>query len=436
MTLRLVIANNREYCAALDYAFRGPELARWRNEDLILAEQAIFWGGEDKLVVTPHRVDPRFVADVKSAMEYRNLCVVSPASTTQSICKDIQSDANLWQTLTKTLQESESVEIIAWGATPQLYTLLERLIELGIPVSAPELPSNQNADLAQKLDSKSGFREIASKLAQAYPEVRIPVGYVCSTDDELASAAVELMRASDSILLKADKGVGGWGNMKLDRQSYVSAAPSLFNTLTRNSGIWRTGSIVAEEYLDVMDSPTVDALITPDGQVQMLICGRQVLGTHLDYLGLEVGPHTYSPEVMARIRKIVSIIGQELAQLGYRGWFDVDMVRTTDDAIYCVEINTRRTGVTYIWEILQRIDVGQSMIAYASNQTIDPKLADYGKIRARIGPAEPGPSGVMLTTASSSLLANPSITYFAWSLSEEGLNRQLARLVAATTLQD
>jgi hypothetical protein len=430
MVHTLIVANHREFFSPLDSVVPEAELSAWRNDDFLIAERAIFWGGDDKLVILPQQVSEEFQSSIVSSMGWYNLRVIAPSTKSNSICKDIYSDQQLWFDLVSTLRQSDQVELFSYGTTPQLYELLKNLRDAGLTIQTPELASKHLFNLIHSLDSKSGCRELAAHLAETEPEIKLPAGYLCYNRDDINTAIYKLSEITTQVVLKLDRGAGGWGIVKLTELS--SSLDAALAALGKEPEIWRSGPIIVEEYIDTADSPTVDAVVLPDGSVEPRIIGRQVLDARLRYMGIHVGHHIYSPELTNRIYQIGQTIGNEMGRLGYRGWFDIDLIRTKNDELYVIEINARRTGVTHVWEILRKIGIqGQVVVAYDGWLLLDKSSISVHDIMVRLGPPQQGSSGTLLTTSRAANIGQNAIGYFAWSDSNEGLRQQLNRLRSA-----
>jgi hypothetical protein len=64
-------------------------------------------------------------------------------------------------------------------------------------------------------------------------------------------------------------------------------------------------------------------------------------------------------------------VGDLLADRGYRGWYDVDFVRSAAGAVYALEVNTRRTGPSVAYAVWQRLrDLRGGPVAVAAAEVI------------------------------------------------------------------
>jgi hypothetical protein len=431
MIRRLIIGNAHEYYFPAPELLPEARVSAHREVDFSLSERALFWGGDDKLVVLPRPATGAFQAMIREVLGYRSMDILVPRNTSDSICNDLYRDPENWSALLQRLGDARTVEVFAFGITPQLYQLISRLRLAGLTVNTPELPPEPVAPVIERLDSKSGFRELTQRLAQAHPEMAMPRGVVCRDTGEIAQAIEAIGRTGASVMLKSDSGAGGEGMVKLDGPFDPPDIEAAIAQLMRETYSVQSFPVVAEQYIPPLDSPTAQALVLPDGRVRPLLCGRQILEGYTKYMGIEAGPHVYSEETRQGLYRVLSAIGTELARVGYQGWFDVDFVRGRDNRLYVLEVNIRRTGVSHVWEILERLGAGEDSYISEGWLEVRSSSVDWDAIAARLGTPRQDTGIAFLTTSYLRAGTPPSVGYCAWSPTLDGLARQLARLEAA-----
>jgi len=356
----IVIANIHEYYQWLFPYFDAWEVKAWKWIDHAESDMALFWGGDNKLIIHPFFPNINFVSHTLEQMRYQNVRVVSPQRATESICRDILDDHSLFNMVVETIKASSSPEIIAWGATPELYTLVEALNSKGAEVSLSEFPERESLWTVRQFDSKVGFRELCMQLRRDHPQVRV-TSAVSFASKTLASHALPglLRYMPHGIVVKSENSLGGYGvlvydNTLKDNPDFVQFD---FEGQCRDNCIWQTGQVVIEEYIctiadEIIRSPTVQMRINDAGCQIQCIVGQRIEGSQ-HYIGSIIAPSLFPPDLEKKLTGIAHIIGQSVFESGYRGHCDLDFV--VDDSLepVCVEMNVRRTSITYALELGQ-----------------------------------------------------------------------------------
>ena len=356
----VVIANIIEFNRqAMSRGFTDAEYERWHMGGADLADMALFWCGDDKLVITPYPPLGIFLDDVRESLDYSNVQVVSPAKASDSICEDIVSDPNLLRLLIDTLRGSPTPQIVAWGATKEFYALLDRLREEGVEPPAPEVPTRSDFWTVLYLDSKSGFREFCQKLRKRLPEIHLPEGFICS-NKELATEAVSYFYSQrKEFVLKANRGTGGFSMLCYREPKLRRGLPWLQKDIARRmffDHYWVNQPVILEEYIPGPDAgtplaSTVDFLITQSGEVIFIDAGTMVMRNLHMYAGVQCGLDSVEPFIRDYMVRIGKSVGNAMSALGYRGWFDIDFVVDNQKRTYLTEINARRSCPIHAFEI-------------------------------------------------------------------------------------
>ena len=255
--------------------------------------------------------------------------------------------------------------IRALVAQPELALLLpfatspdevELAVRLGVPLYGAD------PDLAW-LGTKTGSRRVFAE--EGVPHAR---GFDVGSERDVLSALREL--ASETAILKLDRGVSGLGNALVNVESALGAGAlagslALEDTEARVEEYLRAladqGGIVEERIEgDDFRSPSAQLRISPSGQVEILSTHDQVLG----------GPHgqTYfgcrfpaDDGYAARIAVEALKVGRRLAREGVIGRCAVDFVavrQNTDWQPYAIEINLRCGGTTHPFMALSTLTDG------------------------------------------------------------------------------
>ena len=411
----VVIANISEFYQPVFCHFPEGEIAAWIEPSRAESDMALFWCGDNKLVITSDPLDPQFVSDVRHWLNYRNVHLASPAKTSPSLCTDIVEDGDLFALLVNTLRNSANPQIVTWGATGQFYVLVERLRQKGVQFTTPEVPEPQNYWTVIYLDSKSGFRDFHTSLSRQEPSVRLPRGFICA-DIEVAVRVAESLAEEDlGLVIKADNSVGGYGVLLYPPGREKEAIGMNIRMNARLFPILSAGPVVVEEFIQGAKgadgaSPSIQALVVKPGNARVRCLANQMLGSGGKYVGAILGPDVLSAALRVRLNEIGQAIGNAISALGYRGVFNVDTVLGADGQVYCVELNARRTSVTYALDIAEHLfgpNCLESMTFITHDRFASPNLArySYSNVRSLLStllfPMNGEPEGVLITIPSS-----------------------------------
>lgn len=102
-------------------------------------------------------------------------------------------------------------------------------------------------------------------------------------------------------------------------------------------------------------APTANFLILPNGEISPMGTGLMLLRNHHLYAGIRCGLGALDPATEQHLLRVGTTIGVAMADLGYRGWFDVDFVLDQDRRVYITEINARRASPCHVFEIGERL---------------------------------------------------------------------------------
>ncbi|MEU7730151.1 GNAT family N-acetyltransferase [Streptomyces sp. NPDC040724] len=173
-------------------------------------------------------------------------------------------------------------------------------------------------------------------------------------------AAVRLLaartRAGESSVLKSEHGVGGSGTTVVtpDRVRAAGGARAVLRRLPR-------GPLLVEEYVAGPAEADGPRDLTYDGFVDGAGRVHEVGGAVMDvrdgcYQGATVGPGVVPAWAEKPLAAFGAAVGRELAESGYRGWFDVDFVADGAGRLAPTETNLRLTGPSVAFMVAARLD--------------------------------------------------------------------------------
>lgn len=333
--------------------FRADHRDSWAREGDLYADLALFYSADPGPVFLPLRFDPAWLELQRRHLDWPHLDVHWAISEQRSVCRVLSKPGAARSALLSALRRGAAVA--AWGRAPGLDSLLTELrAALGQappPVMAPQ------AEFESKLAADGRFR----RCAVARPRFRVPALQACTTAAEAAAAITARVRITGRpVVLKSEFGVGGFGTQLIRpaEAGCLAATTALLDALIEDDAIFTVGALLVQDYVEPAPGP--HAQLTYDGEVladgSLLHHGTAVMTVReTKYLGAAVGPGVLAPPVHAELADFGNAVGSLLAAEGYRGWFDVDFVRTADGLMAPMEINARRTGPTVAMTIAQNL---------------------------------------------------------------------------------
>ncbi len=400
-TRSIVVANVAEFYERSYRGFPPREVAAWRMASLAVADMALFWGGDDKLVITPAPLEPAFVEDACRALGYRNVSVASPESSHASLCEAITADRTLYQRLVRIIRSSGGVELLCWGATPQLYALVERLRADAGAVSTPDVPPQEDAWLVEYLDSKAGFRDFITRSSTASRSVRLAPGVTCACADTAVGRILAALKVGVGVVAKPSRGVAGNGLQKFEGTRLADGARVRreMQVAARFSPIISSGPQVVEELIQAPFDcrsawPSMFGIVQADGSLREAHVSEQLIHSGARYFGSVHEVSGYQGWVSDELRAMAESVAWFAADVGYRGALGVDTMVGADGRLYCLEVNARRTSSSFLYDIVGHLR-GQSA---ACNSTVlslpDVKLTSkqavtFSELRTAIREAGP-----------------------------------------------
>ena len=325
-----------------------------------------------KLVyVTSEPIDPELIdyylgllPGVVASHARRRLYLVSPHDgSVRPLTAKLLERPRLLAEIRSLVDDPDLAHLIPYGTSR-----LERdlALRLGIPVYGAD-------PKFAPLGTKSGSRSLFAEAGVAHPEGREGLRSV----DGLLDAVLDLVRGRpglESVVLKLDEGVAGFGNAVLDvRGVDGSSRASLERRLSElrpedkslrpDEYLERfTGGGIVEELISAADlrSPSVQMRATPLGKVELLSTHDQLLGgaSGQSFVG-SVFPA--SSEYARLIADEALKVGELLAARGVIGRFAVDFLTAREEdgwRPYAIELNLRKGGTTHPYLTLQFLTDG------------------------------------------------------------------------------
>jgi len=370
-------------------------------------DQALFWVGDPKMVISSAPIENADYFCEKWGYEYT--ITASPSQFTSSISMDILRDPLLIDKIVEFASPQKRVALVPYASTKELYVLAETLQEeQGLEVLMPESPKRENLWVKDYIDSKVGFRTLATQWIQ--DENSYPFGFV-SPDLNHAIEMAEWFRVQKKgCVVKASAGGSGVGNLFLP----IEAMPTreIITECVKTNDFLKDDQFVVEEYIISPNkvSPSMELFVPypENGPPKITYFCDQLFENSGRFAGMLVGKELEARPWYPKLAQTGLYIAEQLQQIGYVGYFDLDSVEDAEENIYFVEINSRRTGGTYAHEFLYHVfgsDYGDEISLLSRNKFPAANITTLEELEAVVGdlayPICGGKTGVivMLTSA-------------------------------------
>lgn len=313
-------------------------------------DRALFWLGDPKLVFVtapiPH------TDYVREHLGYPGTRVLSPAEPSPWLSLDIVREAHLREAVLAYAGPGRAVRLIPYATTPEFLHLAQVLRkEHGLTVYLPETPAPEALWLRDYVDTKAGFRVLASRWLPNADQL-LPQGVICRDAETAADAALWFHQHGRVSMVKADNGESGLGHTILPLEPALSL-DHIQRQLQHNPYL-RDNLIVVEEYVDaaVHLSPSLELFVPPLGQGEPHITylSQQLFRGFGQFSGVLVSREQLAEPWYPTLAESGLTLARQLQAEGYVGHFDIDAVVDDAHRIWLLEVNSRRTGGTYVHE--------------------------------------------------------------------------------------
>jgi len=233
------------------------------------------------------------------------------------------------------------------------------------------------------LGTKGGSRQLFAEAGVPHPDG----SKICKSASELAAATAELWERqpqADKFVVKLNEGISGEGNALLELEPIKTVAPGTASKTERAEAIeqqfqqlhfqskqenWgnfsgrisELGAIV-EAFVDGEEkrSPSVQGIILPSGQVEIISTHDQVLDDQI-YLGCRFPADA---AYRLQLQELGQKVGEKLAQKGVLERFGIDFLAVPQSDspsawdLHAIEVNIRKGGTTHPFMTLRFLTNG------------------------------------------------------------------------------
>ena len=374
-----------------------------------LSGRALFWESDNKVIITPYPVQNSLI-NKSTEFGFSNIKNLAPSKIDISLSRAIMANSNLWNSIIKIIKNNPGIKISPYSVTEEFLILVENLKKKNLDFSVNEKPELISEWTISYLDSKVGFRTEMLKVQSFLREEIIPEGFICKDKKEAASIAKWFYKNKRPCVIKVNYGESGWGLIIAERKNFSSSLDLEKKLKKRlNSDlIWNDTLIIVEEFIKPniktgRGSPSIEIFVDDSGFKITYGCG-QLLVNQREFIGVIMGKGFLDTDKNSKLHKISSAIGKRYWELGYRGFFDIDFVVSSQGKPYTIETNMRRTGGTHVFDIAKTIFgqkwkeayfISQDSFKYGNKILPDDVLLD--KMSRILYPIKNEKRGVILT---------------------------------------
>lgn len=330
------------------------------EENANLADRDLFSMAEEFefTFITPKKLDPSFVKYFIDVCMMREVEILVPKKSTGLICQDILEDKKIMDRLIKLGRTYKRLVFTSYSTSPYFLNLISELRKKGIDVRTPEAPDEANAWTVNFYGSKSGIRQLTQINGAIRADLKMPDGIVSSGVLDSARFAANKYIKEDGVVIKTNKGHSGMGVLifrKGDLPKKYRECQKKIVEVFNGDTYWDKYPIVVESLVKPNPRigggfPNAEFLIKKDGEVKLLYCCGMRINDKGVFAGVEIGEEVLPRRVASRITDIGYLIGEQYAEDGYRGFFDIDFIAGKKGEIFVNESNVRVTGGTHVYQ--------------------------------------------------------------------------------------
>lgn len=352
----VVVSNFAE--AHIDFLGRSQNPVE--RENLISGEdyhgdRTILWAGDPKLVIVNY---PIAHADFNTRrLGYPNTRHLAPREPSHYLSLDILREKDLIDGIVDYAGPERVVQIIPYATTKEFLQLVDVLHnEYRLQVSTPESPDAGHLWVRDYVDTKTGYRSLASYWLQDAGKF-LPFGTICRDLKHAATVALWFCSRGEACVVKADTGESGIGTTVILPEPGLTV-DHIFLRL-RSDPYYSNELIVVERFVPsakrVSPSAEVKVPRLGEGEPRITYISRQLFLEFGDFCGVQVDRSIYDEPWCSDLERSTLELACNLQKMGYVGHFDVDCIVSDDDEVYLLEVNSRRTGGTHVHEFAAHV---------------------------------------------------------------------------------
>ncbi len=332
----------------------------WTMYDVLDSNRALLYGGDNKVVITSSPIHPTHFNDMNTLMGWEHTFNFSPQKYTHSISADCIKDKALFARIEEIIENNPGVAIIPYRLTTQFQKLVHFLKLKNLQFETPETIPEEKQFILNYFNTKRGFRHLWHVSgANNPPYVQIPEGFITQNKKEALDAAWWFKQRNESFVIKYNSGVQGIGVELIDHTTLPHDKKRFYPYMKHllRDKMWNEPVIVVEKGIAPNEkaksiSPSLEIYINPKGIVSSSYACDQILASDkCTFRGIYIYPDLMKDPSIKKSFAAGIEFGKKLSSYGYRGVFDIDLIRSKNNEIFAVEANLRRNGGTHLHEL-------------------------------------------------------------------------------------
>lgn len=330
------------------------------EENANLADRDLYSMAEEFefVFITAKPVDPDFVEYFKKLCLVRELEIIIPKNHTGKLCEDLQNDKKTWKRLIEIGKSAQKLILTSYSTTPEFLSLVKNIKKQGIDVRTPLAPNEANSWTVNFYGSKSGIRQVTQINGAIRADLKMPRGVVCSGILDTAKVAANKYIKEKGVVIKTNKGHSGAGILIFHKgelpDTYEKCLAEIIKVFKKDK-YWGKFPIVVESLIKPNFKigggfPNAEFMVRKNGDVHLLyFCGMRVDKNGV-FGGVEISEKVLPKRIASRVVDIGYLIGEQYAEDGYVGYFDIDFIATKSKEVLVNESNVRVTGGTHVYQ--------------------------------------------------------------------------------------
>ena len=348
----LCIDNIYDYYKDFLNRYKGSNEAKdsYRN----FCTRLMLFGGPNKLIISQK---PVVIYDyLRERLGLKSDIFVIPDGMAGSTVEKIIQCPSALERIVTFSGTQKTLQIISWAGTSDMWDLAQHLeAQFGITVTLPETSSEENIWIQQYLDTKHGFRSVASTTFCPKEEA-LPEGFICLDEYEMIGAIKWFLSRNKDCIVKPDKGINGRGILTVD-SSHLYDEEEFLAVFDAQRPLFAKDPIIVEQRIRQGSngnlSPSIEYFIPAKnkGNPIFTYLVNQVFHQDVYFVGNIISKDQYSTPWCPSLFEKGERLARKIQDFGYVGYMDIDCIVDENHNVYFVEINPRRTGGTHIHEI-------------------------------------------------------------------------------------
>ncbi len=206
-----------------------------------------------------------------------------------------------------------------------------------------KFPSPSVLDVVSRINTKSGFRDIAASL-----NIRTVPGTTVQGVNQAQKAARDLLQQYGPLIIKIDRGAGGYGHVIINDETDVDNIPTSLNKFSEPANRY-----TIEKLMTFVSLPSIEFEIAESGPRKAYECSMRCVNNA--WTGMITPAYDLPSSIQHAMNQWGARLTESLYQHGFRGTVDIDCGVTGDGTLYANESNCRHTGGSYTHFLLGRL---------------------------------------------------------------------------------